>query len=97
FCGVGHLGGASSDADAPSRSTHDPSQGEERECSKPTSPCLGGAMLFRTARAGPRKSRKPAPEVSETNDDHRQAMDWFAKERRWERTLDALRAKSARR
>ena len=51
-------------------------------------------MLKSTAKAHPVKSRELAPRVSETTDARREALDWLARELRWERTLDTVRAKS---
>jgi hypothetical protein len=41
--------------------------------------------------------RKPPPHLSETGHARRPALDWMADQLWWERTLDALRARSARR
>ena len=50
-----------------------------------------------TTKAHSVKARKPAPRMSETGDARREALDWIAGQLRWERTLDAARARSARR
>jgi hypothetical protein len=57
----------------------------------------GRTMRNSTVKAHPVKPRGPAPRVSDTGDARRQALDWLADQLRWERTLDAVRARSARR
>jgi hypothetical protein len=54
------------------------------------------AVRGSTVTAHPVKTRKPPPRMSEPGDARRQALDWIAKQLRWERTLGAVRARSAR-
>lgn len=49
-----------------------------------------------TSKTHERTRRVVAPQESGTGDARRQALDWIARELRWERTLDALRAQSRR-
>jgi hypothetical protein len=49
-----------------------------------------------TSEAHQVKLRKPTLRVSQTSHTRRQALDWIGDQLRWECTLDALRARSAR-
>jgi hypothetical protein len=50
-----------------------------------------------TTKADPVKARRPAPRVGEIGGARREALDWIAGQLRWERTLEAVRARSVRR
>lgn len=54
-------------------------------------------MAHTTSKTRQLETRELAPRVSENSDARRQALEWIADQLQWERTLDALRARSARR
>jgi hypothetical protein len=54
-------------------------------------------MSNATSEAHQVRLRTPTPRLSETSHAGHQALDWMADQLRWEHTLDALRARSARR
>ena len=54
-------------------------------------------MSNSTSEAHQLNLHEPPPRVSEISYGRRQALGWVADQLRWERTLDALRARSARR
>ena len=56
----------------------------------------GGTMRNSRTKAHSVKARKPTPRVIEDGDARREALDWLADERHWERTLGGVRARSTR-